>query len=136
MIFPVLNGLPLGKVLVRTVKEFIDYAKKNPGLQYGTAGAGTSMHLAGTMFGQRMVDTLNDPVVIDIRTLIKRPLGRKDDQTVEQHTPGGNAFQYPHVARARQHGPPGLITGVRFSCQHSGNRARRHPGPAGDLGYF
>ena len=35
-----------------TVKEFIDYAKKNPGLQYGTAGAGTSMHLAGTMFGQ------------------------------------------------------------------------------------
>ena len=95
--------------------------------------AGSQAHL---MSSQRMVDTLNDPVVIDIRTLIKRPLGRKDDQTVEQHTPGGNAFQYPHVARARQHGPPGLVTGVRFSCQHSGNRARRHPRPAGDLGYF
>lgn len=37
---------------VNTVKEFIAYAQKNPGLQYGTAGAGTSMHLAGTMFGQ------------------------------------------------------------------------------------
>ena len=35
-----------------TVKEFIAYAQKHPGLQYGTAGAGTSMHLAGTMFGQ------------------------------------------------------------------------------------
>ena len=35
-----------------TVKEFIEYAQKKPGLQYGTAGAGTSMHLAGTMFGQ------------------------------------------------------------------------------------
>ena len=88
------------------------------------------------MSGQRMVDTLNNPVVIDIRTLIKRPLRRKDDQAVEQHTPGGDALQHPHVARTRQHGPPGLLTGVRFSCQHSGNRARRHPRPAGDLGYF
>jgi tripartite-type tricarboxylate transporter receptor subunit TctC len=39
-------------VPVKDVKEFIAYAKKNPGLQFGTAGAGTSMHLAGTMFAQ------------------------------------------------------------------------------------
>lgn len=39
-------------VPVKDVKEFIAYAKKNPGLQFGTAGAGTSMHLAGVMFAQ------------------------------------------------------------------------------------
>jgi tripartite-type tricarboxylate transporter receptor subunit TctC len=39
-------------VPVKDVKEFIAYVRKNPGLQFGTAGAGTSMHLAGTMFAQ------------------------------------------------------------------------------------
>jgi len=39
-------------VPVKNVREFIDYARRNPGLHFGTAGAGTSMHLAGTMFGQ------------------------------------------------------------------------------------
>lgn len=34
------------------LKEFISYAKAHPGVQYGTAGAGTSMHLAGVMFAQ------------------------------------------------------------------------------------
>lgn len=65
--------------------------------------AGSQAHL---MSGQRMVDTLNNPVVIDIRTLIKRPLRRKDDQAVEQHTPGGDALQHPmsraHVSTARR----------------------------------
>jgi tripartite-type tricarboxylate transporter receptor subunit TctC len=35
---------------VKNVAEFIAHAKKNPGLTYGTAGAGTSMHLAAAMF--------------------------------------------------------------------------------------
>jgi tripartite-type tricarboxylate transporter receptor subunit TctC len=35
---------------VRSVKEFLDYAKKNPGVTYGSAGAGTSMHMAGALF--------------------------------------------------------------------------------------
>ena len=35
-----------------TVQELIAYTKSHPGLQYGTAGAGTSMHLAGVMFAQ------------------------------------------------------------------------------------
>ncbi len=39
-------------VPVKNVREFIDYARSNPGVHFGTAGAGTSMHLAGTMFGQ------------------------------------------------------------------------------------
>jgi tripartite-type tricarboxylate transporter receptor subunit TctC len=40
------------KVAARNVQEFIAYAKANPGVTFGTAGAGTSMHLAGAMFGQ------------------------------------------------------------------------------------
>jgi tripartite-type tricarboxylate transporter receptor subunit TctC len=36
-----------------TVKEFIDYAKQNPGkLYYGTTGVGSTHHLAGVMLGQ------------------------------------------------------------------------------------
>ena len=37
---------------VKTVADLIDAAKKNPGLPYATAGAGTSMNLAGVLFGQ------------------------------------------------------------------------------------
>jgi tripartite-type tricarboxylate transporter receptor subunit TctC len=37
---------------VHNVREFITYARRNPGVQFGTAGTGTSMHLAGTMFAQ------------------------------------------------------------------------------------
>ncbi len=39
-------------VPVKNVREFVEYARRNPGVHFGTAGAGTSMHLAGTMFGQ------------------------------------------------------------------------------------
>jgi tripartite-type tricarboxylate transporter receptor subunit TctC len=37
---------------VRNVVELIDYAKKHPGLAYATAGAGTSMHMAASLFEQ------------------------------------------------------------------------------------
>jgi tripartite-type tricarboxylate transporter receptor subunit TctC len=37
---------------VHNVREFLTYARRNPGVQFGTAGTGTSMHLAGTMFAQ------------------------------------------------------------------------------------
>lgn len=40
------------KLPVKTVVEFIARAKASPGLQYGTAGNGTSMHLAAVLFGQ------------------------------------------------------------------------------------
>ena len=39
-------------VPAKTVQDLIAYAKTHPGLTFGTAGAGTSMHLAGAMFGQ------------------------------------------------------------------------------------
>jgi tripartite-type tricarboxylate transporter receptor subunit TctC len=38
-------------VPVKSVAEFVDYAKKNPGtLNFGSAGTGGSLHLAGEMF--------------------------------------------------------------------------------------
>lgn len=40
------------KLAIKTVSEFIDYAKQNPDVIYGAAGTGTSMHLAGVLFGQ------------------------------------------------------------------------------------
>lgn len=45
--------LEVGPALpVKSVAELIEHARKNPGLPYSTAGAGTSMHLAGVLFGQ------------------------------------------------------------------------------------
>ena len=45
--------LEVGPTLpVKSVDELIAHARKNPGLPYSTAGAGTSMHLAGVLFGQ------------------------------------------------------------------------------------
>ncbi|HEY0294634.1 MAG TPA: tripartite tricarboxylate transporter substrate binding protein [Bordetella sp.] len=39
-------------IKVNSVDEFIAYARQHPGLAFATAGAGTSMHLAGVMFDQ------------------------------------------------------------------------------------
>jgi len=38
---------------VRTLAEFIDHAKKNPGVSYGTPGTGTVGHLAGALLASR-----------------------------------------------------------------------------------
>jgi len=39
-------------VPVKNVDELLAHARRNPGLPYATAGAGTSMHLAGVLFAQ------------------------------------------------------------------------------------
>ncbi len=49
------------KLPVKTVQEFIDYAKKHPGeINFGTAGKGSTHHLAGELFamqtGIKLVD--------------------------------------------------------------------------------
>lgn len=42
------------RVTQTTLKDFVAYAKKNPGkMNYGSAGAGTSHHLAGELFKQQ-----------------------------------------------------------------------------------
>jgi tripartite-type tricarboxylate transporter receptor subunit TctC len=43
----------------KNVAELVDYLKRNPGATYGTAGVGTSMHLAGVLFAQRTGTTLS-----------------------------------------------------------------------------
>ena len=49
LVFVVHPSLP-----VKSVKEFIDYAKARPGqLNYASSGAGTSTHLAAVLFEQR-----------------------------------------------------------------------------------
>jgi tripartite-type tricarboxylate transporter receptor subunit TctC len=37
---------------VKALKELVDYAKANPGLNYGSVGIGSSQHLAGEYFSQ------------------------------------------------------------------------------------
>jgi tripartite-type tricarboxylate transporter receptor subunit TctC len=45
--------LEVGAALpVKNVAELLTHVRKNPGLPYATAGAGTSMHLAGVLFSQ------------------------------------------------------------------------------------
>ena len=49
------------KLPVKTLQEFIDYAKKRPGdINFGTAGKGSTHHLAGELFamqtGIKLVD--------------------------------------------------------------------------------
>lgn len=39
-------------LLVKNVAELLEHVRKNPGLPYATAGAGTSMNLAGVLFAQ------------------------------------------------------------------------------------
>lgn len=38
------------KVPARTVREFIEYVRKNPGVTFSSPGAGTSTHMAGEQF--------------------------------------------------------------------------------------
>ncbi len=49
------------KIPVKTVAEFVEYAKKNPGkINYGSSGIGSTLHLAAEMF-KRRGGRRNDP---------------------------------------------------------------------------
>jgi tripartite-type tricarboxylate transporter receptor subunit TctC len=46
----------------KTLKEFVDYVKKNPGkVNYGSAGNGTSQHLSGALFDSMAGDMVHVP---------------------------------------------------------------------------
>lgn len=51
------------QVPVKSVKELVDYAKKNPGkLAFASSGSGTSIHMAGELFKQTAgIDVLHVP---------------------------------------------------------------------------
>jgi len=40
------------KLPVKSLTEFVEYAKQHPGLAYGSVGVGSSQHLAGVLFEQ------------------------------------------------------------------------------------
>ena len=65
-------------ILARTVKEFIDYAKANPGqLTYGSIGVGSTSHLAGAMLDAMTgTKTLHVPFKGSAQTLVEMIGGR------------------------------------------------------------
>lgn len=55
----------------KTLKEFIDYAKKNPGkLNYGTPGVGTSFHFNNVMLARKLgIETVHVPYPGEVKIL-------------------------------------------------------------------
>ena len=73
LVFVIHPSLP-----VKTVKEFIDYAKARPGkLNYASSGAGTSTHLAAVLFSQRAgIETQHVPYKGTAPSLVDMIAGR------------------------------------------------------------
>ena len=73
LLLVVRNDIP-----ARTVKEFIDYAKANPGqLTYGSIGVGSTSHLAGAMLDAMTgTKTLHVPFKGSAQTLVEMIGGR------------------------------------------------------------
>lgn len=59
------------KLGLKTLTEFIDYAKKNPGkLNYGTPGIGTSFHFNNVMMARKLgIDTVHVPYQGEVKIL-------------------------------------------------------------------
>lgn len=59
------------KLGLTNLREFIDYAKKNPGkLNYGTPGVGTSFHFNNVMMGRKLgIDTVHVPYQGEVKIL-------------------------------------------------------------------
>lgn len=66
---------------------------------------------------QRVIDTLDHPVVEDIRSLIECALRGKHQQMIEQQTPGGQPLHDTQLTGALQHRPARLVAGIRFPGQ-------------------
>jgi len=92
LIFVVHPSLP-----VKSVQEFIDYAKARPGqLNYASSGAGTSTHLAAVLFSQRTgIQTQHVPYKGTAPSLVDMIAGRT------QFLMGAVNTAVPHVKEGR-----------------------------------
>jgi tripartite-type tricarboxylate transporter receptor subunit TctC len=92
LIFLVHPSLP-----VKTVREFIDYAKTRPGqLNYASSGTGTSTHLASVLFSQRTgIQTQHIPYKGTAPSLVDMIAGRT------QFLMGAVLTAVPHVKEGR-----------------------------------
>jgi len=92
LIFVVHPSLP-----VKSVKEFVDYAKARPGqLNYASSGAGTSTHLAAVLFSQRTgIQTQHIPYKGTAPSLVDMVAGRT------QFLMGAVLTAVPHVREGR-----------------------------------
>ena len=92
LIFVVHPSLP-----VKSVAEFIDYAKARPGqLNYGSSGSGTSTHLAAVLFSQRTgIQTQHVPYKGTAPSLLDTIAGRV------QFLMGAVLTAVPHVKEGR-----------------------------------
>ena len=91
------------------------------------------MHLMGH---QRRIDALNNAIIVNICTLIERPLRGKDHQIIEQHSPGGDTVHDAQLAGAIQYPLASPGAGICFSRQHPRYRAHRQPGTRRDFAHF
>jgi tripartite-type tricarboxylate transporter receptor subunit TctC len=92
LIFLVHPSLP-----VKTVQDFIDYAKARPGqLNYASSGTGTSTHLAAVLFSQRAgIQTVHVPYKGTAPSLVDMIAGRT------QFLMGAVLTAVPHVKEGR-----------------------------------
>ena len=92
LIFVVHPSLP-----VKSVQDFIDYAKARPGqLNYASSGAGTSTHLAAVLFSQRVgIQTQHVPYKGTAPSLVDMIAGRT------QFLMGAVLTAVPHVREGR-----------------------------------
>jgi tripartite-type tricarboxylate transporter receptor subunit TctC len=92
LIFVVHPSLP-----VKSVQEFVDYAKARPGqLNYASSGAGTSTHLAAVLFSQRTgIETQHIPYKGTAPSLVDMIAGRT------QFLMGAVLTAVPHVKEGR-----------------------------------
>jgi tripartite-type tricarboxylate transporter receptor subunit TctC len=92
LIFLVHPSLP-----IKSVQEFVDYAKPRPGqLNYGSSGTGTSTHLAAVLFSQRTgIQTQHVPYKGTAPSLVDLIAGRT------QFLMGAVLTAVPHVREGR-----------------------------------
>ena len=115
-------------VPARDLKEFIDYAKANPGkLSYGSAGVGTMTHLAGGLFksltgtdivhvaykggGQLVADVVSGHIPMGMQNLtgLIIDLHRAGKVRMLATTGPARAVVAPEIPSAAEEGLPGMI---------------------------